>query len=378
MSEHPNQAQHTEDNNLRGRRVFDTKAGGSRSDGASAGNEPGENEQQAFKRAAQFSSQSLQLQELDELMAQESVEPLSDSGLSGTKRLSGLSKLLLVALGLLLGVETLRTLQQAWLESPWLFGLYGAVTGLAAAWIGRGMWREYRLLARLKRSAQQREAAERLSQSMQQGEATVFIESVCKHLPDTNNLQRFYQSRREDQNDAEQLLLFDDLVLSPLDLKARAIVRKYAGESALLLAASPLAVLDMALIMWRNQKMIRELAGCYGIELGYWSRVKLLRGIIHNILYAGASEVAVDLGSQLLSMEVTGKLSARLAQGLGGGLLTARLGYQAMALCRPIAFADGNRPKLGQLHKELLVELKGFSAQVLKGETQKETVSRNK
>jgi putative membrane protein len=62
-----------------------------------------------------------------------------------------------------------------------------------------------------------------------------------------------------------------------------------------------------------------------------------------------------------LSLEMTGKLSARLAQGMGGGLLTARLGYQAMALCRPLAFGDKNRPKLTKLHSELLAELKDFA-----------------
>lgn len=127
----------------------------------------------------------------------------------------------------------------------------------------------------------------------------------------------------------------------------------------------------MALILWRNQKMIQDIARCYGVELGYWSRIRLIRGILVNILYAGTTELATDLGTQLLSVEMSGKLSARLGQGLGGGLLTARLGYQAMALCRPLAFSSASKPKLSRIHKELLLELKDFSASVLARKTER-------
>ncbi|QVK22860.1 TIGR01620 family protein [Shewanella dokdonensis] len=140
-----------------------------------------------------------------------------------------------------------------------------------------------------------------------------------------------------EQNDAEQVMLFESIVLRQRDAAARKIVHHFAAESALLLAISPFAVLDMALVLWRNQKMLSRIAECYGIKLGYWSRIRLFRGILLNILYAGTTELAMDIGNQLLSVELTGKLSARLGQGLGAGLLTARLGYQAMSLCRPLA-----------------------------------------
>jgi putative membrane protein len=45
-------------------------------------------------------------------------------------------------------------------------------------------------------------------------------------------------------------------------------------------------------------------------------------------------------------------------------MLTARLGYQAMALCRPIVFREEQRPKLSKVHQELLIELKQFSGKL--------------
>ena len=290
-----------------------------------------------------------------------------------SRKWSLLAKLSVLGLGLLLVTETLLGLKNAWIESPWLFGLYTFVISALVLWVGSIGVSEWRKLVRLKSVEESQQIGDRLSQSVQSGEADKFINKIIDKLPSEVPLEAYLSVVRDEQNDAEKLILFDELVLSERDLKAKKMVRRFAMESALLLAASPLAVVDMAIILWRNQRMIYNIADCYGIELGYWSRVKLIRGVIVNIVYAGASEIATDLGTQLLSVEMTGKLSARLGQGLGGGLLTARLGYQAMALCRPISFKEGTRPKLAGIHKELLLELKEFSSEIMT-----KTVVRNK
>ncbi|NYY78570.1 hypothetical protein DMI69_22720 [Escherichia coli] len=45
------------------------------------------------------------------------------------------------------------------------------------------------------------------------------------------------------------------------------------------------------------------------------------------------------------------KISLRVchpaAQGIGAGLLTARLGIKAMELCRPLPWIDDDKPRLG-------------------------------
>ena len=59
-----------------------------------------------------------------------------------------------------------------------------------------------------------------------------------------------------------------------------------------------------------------------------------------------------------LSQDLTAKLSARAAQGIGIGLLTARLGIKAMEFCRPLVFQADEKPRLTNIHKELLTTLK--------------------
>ncbi|WP_144206603.1 TIGR01620 family protein [Shewanella donghaensis] len=288
------------------------------------------------------------------------------------RNLSLLAKLSFIALILVVIVQSLQGLQNAYLQSPWLFGFYLAVTGIVVAWAGAITLSEWRKLVKLKHVADTQAAGERLALSMQRGEAGKFITPLLQKYPNSQGKKQYLAIDGREHNDAEMVLLFDELVLSERDEKAKKIVGRFAAESALLLAASPLAVLDMAIILWRNQRMINAIADVYGIELGYWSRIKLIKSIVLNIVYAGTTEVVTDLGTQLLSVEMTGKLSARLAQGLGGGLLTARLGYQAMSLCRPLSFKEQNRPKLSQVHQQLLGELKSFSSSVLHSNKTKE------
>lgn len=290
-----------------------------------------------------------------------------------SKRWSLLAKLSVFALVLLVVVQTVMGLIDSLQQSPWLFGFYATVLAIVSLWACVITLKEWRKLVNLKKVSDHQAKAERLSLSMQMGEAKSFLAPILAKYPNNQAKQQYLQACSHEHNDAEIVLLFEDIVLSERDLLAKKRVNRFAAESALLLAASPLAALDMAIILWRNQKMINEVAAIYAVELGYWSRIKLIRSIVTNIIYAGSTEVITDLGTQLLSVEMTGKLSARIAQGLGGGLLTARLGYQAMTLCRPIAFNKHNKPKLSHVHQHLLGELKQFTSSMMSKSKSKQT-----
>lgn len=65
---------------------------------------------------------------------------------------------------------------------------------------------------------------------------------------------------------------------------------------------------------------------------------------------------------ELFSMNLASKLSARAAQGLGVGLLSARLGLRALRLTRPLPFADEHAndqaPRIADLRSELWQRLR--------------------
>jgi len=143
-----------------------------------------------------------------------------------------------------------------------------------------------------------------------------------------------------------------------LDLQARREIGRSAAESTLMIAVSPLALVDMAFIAWRNLRLVNRIAVIYGIELGYFSRLRLFRLVLLNMAFAGASELVREVGMDWMSQDLAARFSARAAQGIGAGLLTARLGVKTMELCRPLPWLEDDKPRLGDFRRDLVTQLK--------------------
>ncbi|RUO77407.1 TIGR01620 family protein [Idiomarina seosinensis] len=253
---------------------------------------------------------------------------------------------LAVALVLLLvavGVESFLLIAQSF-QQHWVLGsLWTAALGLLVALLLVFVVREAWLLRRLKQrwQQQQKPSPDRLLAGLKHPDLKVAWQQI----------DQYYWS------DEERIERFELDIVSRVDQQAQRLISKRSAEAAALVAVSPSSVADMVLLLWRSQRMMTDIARCYGIELGYWSRVRLWRQVLTNLAYAGISELAVDFGAQWLSAELMTKLSARAGQGLGAGLLTARLGYQVMNLSRPIPFKYCKRPGYGRLQKDLLRQL---------------------
>ena len=240
---------------------------------------------------------------------------------------------------------------------------------LFGAGVLRVIVREFCELVRLKRRQDSQSQAQELQQANLADGARRFCTrlAVQTRAESTPGYARWLEQCESHHSASEQLQLYGQLVLSEADRRARACVMRWSGEAAVLVAISPLAMVDMLLILWRSVRMIDEVAACYGICLGYWSRIRLLRLIGRHMLYAGAAELITDVGLDWLGAELSARLSARLAQGVGAGLLTVRLGLQTMQLCRPIAFTAEQKPRLGQFRAELLTLLTSKLGSVLTG-----------
>ncbi|MGM0525558.1 MAG: TIGR01620 family protein [Pseudomonadota bacterium] len=253
---------------------------------------------------------------------------------------------LVVALVLLLGaisIESWLLIEQSF-QQHWLLGsLWASGLGLLAIALLVFVIREAWLLRRLKQRWQQQHepSPDRLLTSLKHPDLKVVWQQI----------DQYYWS------DEERIERFELDIVSRVDQQAQRLISKRSAEAAALVAVSPSSVADMVLLLWRSHRMMTDIARCYGIELGYWSRVRLWRQVLANLAYAGISELAVDVGTQWLSAELMTKLSARAGQGLGAGLLTARLGYQVMNLSRPIPFKYCKKPGYGRLQKDLLRQL---------------------
>ncbi|WP_237386306.1 YcjF family protein [Xenorhabdus sp. Sc-CR9] len=256
--------------------------------------------------------------------------------------------------------QFIQWIYQSWQQHDWIeLGVAAAGSMIVFAGIGTVIT-EWRRLYYLRQRTEKRDTAKILLQSHGIGKGRQFCEKLAEQagIGQHPALQRWQASVHNTHNDGEIIMLYSRLVQPVLDAQAKKEISRSAAESALMIAVSPLAIVDMAFIAWRNIRLINRIAALYGIELGYFSRIRLFRLVLLNIAFAGASELVREVGMDWLSQDITARLSTRAAQGIGAGLLTARLGIKAMELCRPLPWIDGDKPKLGDFRHQLLTQLK--------------------
>lgn len=259
----------------------------------------------------------------------------------------------------LVGWQTVDTVITAVQSGDWLtVGWSGFVAGLAAMGVG-ALGRELFALRRLKGRQDEREQVVEIMAADGIGKAKQFCEKLAKQsaVELTPGYDTWQNSLAATHNDREVFELYDQIVVAEQDTKARKMVARYATEAAVMVALSPLALADMLLVAWRNFRLLEQVSNVYGVKLGYWSRIRLLRLVLVNMAFAGASEALTDVGTDMLSVDLAGRVSARAAQGLGVGLLTARLGYKAMAIMRPLPYVGTEPPKLSDMRRQLLTQL---------------------
>lgn len=257
--------------------------------------------------------------------------------------------------------QTVQWIYDSWIIQDWTALGSAAAGGLIIIAALGSIVGEWRRLYRLRMRAEERDIARDMLQSHHIGEAKPFCEKLARQANISEQhpaYQRFKAMIQETHSDREIVTLYSQSVQPILDEQARRAINRSAAESALMIAVSPLAIVDMAFIAWRNIRLINRIAAIYGIELGYYSRIRLFRMVLLNIAFAGASELIRDVGIDWLSQDLAARLSARAAQGIGAGLLTARLGIKAMELCRPLPWINEDKPKLADFRKQLISQLK--------------------
>ncbi|MBG2913007.1 TIGR01620 family protein [Proteus cibarius] len=311
-----------------------------------------------FNENEQFLPIDPQLDEENEGQLEGDVQSILKPKKSVWKRLLTIASTIL---GISVIAQTGQWIYDSWINSDWIaLGAASAGGLIVVAGIG-SVITEWRRIYRLRQRADERDKAKELLYSHAMGNGRPFCEKLAKQAGISSQhpaLIRWQSALHDTHNDKEVLELYSQLVQPILDKQARAEISRSAAESTLMIAVSPLAMVDMAFIGWRNIRLINRIAEIYGIELGYYSRLKLFRLVLVNIAFAGATELVREVGMDWLSQDLAARLSTRAAQGIGAGLLTARLGIKAMELCRPLPWIDDNKPKLGDFRKELIGKLK--------------------
>ncbi len=294
------------------------------------------------------------------LTTQADIKALPEASL-GTPRKRRWGLMFALAGGATLGTVELATgipdafSQSQWMTMAWqLFGI--SLIGLG----GLSLLKELGRLRRLKRHDRLRhDLAELPQRSTKQAQSMAEqLKRQLKLSDDDPHWLAFQRACQSHHSGEEIQTLLRYHLLAPRDREAQRLITRMSGEPAIMVAISPLTLVDMALVAWRSLAMVDRLCRLYGLELGYASRLRLFRNVLHNMAFAGASELATDASMDMLSLDLAGRLSARAGQGLATGLLSARLGLRAQRLCRPVAFTPEEQPKLADLRQDLWRQIK--------------------
>lgn len=213
-------------------------------------------------------------------------------------------------------------------------------------------------IRRLRQIDALRAEADQLIRTNGHGTGTAFAESLTGFYVGRDDLAPALSSLRgaltDAHSDAEVITLIDRQVLSTIDQRAYRSVLTASRDTALATALSPSAALDVAIVLWRNLKLIREVAVLYGARPGQLGSWRLMRRMLGNLAAAGVTDSVGHVAVDALGGSLAAAISTRLGQGMINGLLTARIGVAAMTLCRPVGFTPENRPNLRRIRTELM------------------------
>ncbi len=164
------------------------------------------------------------------------------------------------------------------------------------------------------------------------------------------------RARAETEDAARAIIDGRDLIdvaeralLRPLDEKAQAEIAAAAKRVSLVTAISPRAILDVIFVVAQIVRLVRRIAEIYGGRPGLLGLIKLARSIGAHIAITGGMAVGDSLLQQIVGHGIASRISARMGEGVLNGLLTARVGLSALAVCRPAPFAVTKPPGVSEV-----------------------------
>lgn len=262
----------------------------------------------------------------------------------------------LVSLGVGLSLE--RLLSDLFAAAPGLGWVALVLLGLAAvaflAIVARelgGIWRERRIeLLRAK-------AVEAMATRDHTG-AQAVVRDLATLYADRAALSA---GRKRLDTLGDSILDVDDRLgiaehelLAPLDRQARNAIATAGKQVSAVTALSPRAIVDVAFVVFVAVRLLRRIATIYGGRPGFLGFLRLARSAFAHLTVTGGMAVGESMLQQALGLGIAARVSAKLGEGVLNGLMTARFGLAAVAVCRPLPFIREPPPRLADVAGEFL------------------------
>ncbi len=249
---------------------------------------------------------------------------------------------LIVAICAWLGIDVYLWIDAAFSTSSTLGWVATAAlaTGLVAA--GAITAHELRSYFALKRVEANQHRLEAPQEPLRPADMHKAIREVIAEIPKDREskaaIEVFQRQVQSHHSPAQQIELLSQTVMTPLDRRAEAIVRRASTRAFGITAISPTAVTDAVFFIATSVRMVREIAACYGHRPTTLATFHLLRRLVVEAGKLGA----IDLASAALTQHIGGAVLERVATSAAESTYAAqrmaRLGLVTMGLCRPVPF----------------------------------------
>jgi putative membrane protein len=167
-------------------------------------------------------------------------------------------------------------------------------------------------------------------------------------------LARYREEAADVPDAADKLVLYEQLVMGPLDEACAAEIRTIARRAAVLTAFAPNPILDALFVLWLNLSVVRRVARAQGLRPGVAASWALLRRTLLAMVAAGGMEALGDMAPAAVAGGVVRTVARRVGEGAVNGLLTIRIGVAALEACRPMPFTARERPSVTALARQVL------------------------
>ncbi|HEY5794142.1 MAG TPA: TIGR01620 family protein [Bosea sp. (in: a-proteobacteria)] len=149
------------------------------------------------------------------------------------------------------------------------------------------------------------------------------------------------------------LTVVERSLMTPLDAAAQTQIAIAARRVSLVTAVSPRALVDVVFVLIACARLLRSIAGIYAGRPGTLGLLRLARQVLNHLVLTGGIAAGDAVIQQVVGQGLAARLSAKLGEGVINGMLTARIGLAALAVCRPLPFVEATPPTLADVAGDL-------------------------